>query len=89
LITREDIIGMCGLTEAEIEAIAEHEHIHEVGAAALADYLLRHPHGAHRIHEILCEDMREAMRRGDAARARELWMALEHFLAGHPEGVRG
>ena len=34
MITLEDCIGMCGLTEEEVLAIAEHEHLPEVAAAA-------------------------------------------------------
>ena len=36
MITLEDCIGMCGLTE---EAIAEHEHLPEVAATALAHHV--------------------------------------------------
>jgi hypothetical protein len=39
-ITREDCIGLCGLDEAEVAAIGEHEHMADVAAAALAHYLL-------------------------------------------------
>ena len=34
MITLEDCIAMCGLTEQEVLAIAEHEHIPEIAAAA-------------------------------------------------------
>jgi hypothetical protein len=40
MITLEDCIGLCGLTEEEVLAIAEHEHVPEIAAAALAQYLL-------------------------------------------------
>jgi hypothetical protein len=35
---------MCGFTEEEVLAIAEHEHLPEVAASALARYLLSHEH---------------------------------------------
>ena len=38
MISKEDILGLCDLDEDEVEAIAEHEHIPEVAAAALGDY---------------------------------------------------
>ena len=38
MITLEDCIGLCGLTEEEVLAIAEHEYLPET-AAALARYL--------------------------------------------------
>ena len=37
----EDCIAMCGLTEQEVMAIAEHEHVPEIAAAAMARYLLK------------------------------------------------
>ena len=40
MITLEDCIGLCGLTEEEVLAIAEHEHLPEIAATALAQYLL-------------------------------------------------
>jgi hypothetical protein len=40
MISLEDCISMCGLDENEVAAIAEHEHIPEIAAAALASYLL-------------------------------------------------
>ena len=39
-ITLEDCIALCGLEESEVAAIAEHEHIPEISAAALAQCLL-------------------------------------------------
>ena len=40
MITLEDCVGLCGLTEEEVLAIAEHEHLPEIAATALAAYLL-------------------------------------------------
>ena len=40
MISLEDCIGLCGLDEDEVAAISEHEHIPEIAAAALANYLL-------------------------------------------------
>src|SRR5262245_10183003 len=40
MISLEDCIGLCGLDENEVAAISEHEHIPEIAAAALANYLL-------------------------------------------------
>jgi hypothetical protein len=41
MISLEDCIGMCGLDADEVAAIGEHEHIPDIAAAALADYLLK------------------------------------------------
>ena len=39
MITLEDCVGLCGLTEEEVLAVAEHEHLPEVAATAFAEYL--------------------------------------------------
>jgi hypothetical protein len=78
---------MCGLEEDEVLAIAEHEHIPEIAAAALAQYLLCQDHGAEKIRDMLRDDIRAALVRGDRRHARELFMALRHFLSTHPEAV--
>ena len=87
MITLEDCIAMCELDEAEILAIAEHEHIPEIAATALAQYLLQQAHGPERIRDMLRDDIRAALARGDRAHARELFMALHHFVICHPEAL--
>jgi hypothetical protein len=84
-ITREDCIALCGLEKDEVEAIAEHEHLPDVAAAALAQYLLSEAGGAGRIREMIVDDLRAAAKRHDTAHARELFMALRHFLAEHQQ----
>lgn len=85
MITLEDCIAFCGLTEAEVLAIAEHEHVPEIAAAALAGYLLKQRRGVDKIHCMIVEDIRAALRRGDRKHAGELFAALRHFLETHPE----
>ena len=46
MITLADCIGFCGLTEEEVLAISGHEHLREIAAAALGQYLLSQEHGA-------------------------------------------
>lgn len=83
-VTREDIIGMTDLDEEEVAAIAEHEHLPEVIAAALADYLLHRRHGADRIRGMIRDDIRAAFDRGDRAHAALLVKVLHRFSAEHP-----
>jgi hypothetical protein len=85
MLTLEDCIAFSGLTEAEVLAIAEHEHVPEIAAAALAGYLLKQRTGAKRIHTMIVEDIRASLQRGDREHARELFAALCHFLETHPE----
>jgi hypothetical protein len=78
-IAREDIIGLCGLSEEEVDAIAEHEHIPEVAAAALASYLSHRKGGFQEIRLMICDDIKGALDRGDDRHAKELFMALTHL----------
>lgn len=87
MITIEDVIGMCDLTEEEIQAIAEHEHIPTIAAAALAEYLVHEEHGAERIREMIRDDIRNALAHGNKEHAKELFMALRHFMTEHPEAA--
>lgn len=89
VVTLEDCIAFCGLSEAEVLAIAEHEHIPEIAAAALAEYLLAQEHGAERIADMIRDDIRHALARGDGAHASELLAALGQFTKSHPEVVSG
>lgn len=85
MITLQDCIALCGLSEEEVLAIAEHEHIPEVAAAALAQYLLQREHGSEQIRDMIIDDVRQAQRRGDREHVRELLHVLHHFLRSHPE----
>ena len=76
---------MCGLTEQEVMAIAEHEHVPEIAAAAMGRYLLKKPDGAEQIRDMIRDDIHQALSRGDKDHASELLMVLGHFLATHPE----
>ena len=85
MISIEDCIALCGLTEQEVMAIAEHEQVPEVAAAAIGKYLLKEPNGPTKIRDMMRDDIHDALSRGDKDRASELLMVLRHFLATHPE----
>src|SRR5580704_16831945 len=85
MITLEDCIGLCGLTEEEVLAIAEHEHLPEVAATALAQYLLSRVHGSEKIRDMIVDDIREAQWSGDKEHVLTLHHVLHHFLLTHPE----
>ena len=87
MISLEDCIALCGLTEAEVLALAEHEHIPEMAAAALGQHLLGQPHGPETIRDMIRDDIRAAVAHGNLPHARELLVALRRFLADHPEAA--
>jgi hypothetical protein len=53
VISLEDCIALCGLTEKEVLAVAEHEHVPEIAAAAIGRYLLKEPNGAQKIRDMM------------------------------------
>ena len=66
MITLEDCVGLCGLTEEEVLAIAEHEHLPEIAATALTAYLLSQKHGSEKVLDMIVDDIRQAqLIRGD------------------------
>jgi hypothetical protein len=85
MITLEDCIGLCGLTEAEVLAIAEHEHLPEIAATALAQYLLSQQHGSEKVRDMIVDDIRQAQLSGDKEHVLTLLHVLHHFLKAHPE----
>ncbi len=88
MISIEDCIAMSGLTHDEVGAIAEHEHIEQIAAAALASSLMSLEGGPAKIRNMIHEDVRAAIAHGDKAHARELVSTMRHFINEHPESVR-
>jgi len=89
MITIDDIEDMSVLTRAEIDAIAEHEHVTAYDAALLGDYLMHAHHGPQKVQAMICDDIRAALHRDDVAHARELFAVLRRFMTDHPEAARG
>lgn len=85
MLTLQDCIDFCELTEDEIEAIAEHEHIPMIVAAELANYLVHTDSGEPRIRRIIIDDIKHARARGDIEHAAKLKMVLSHFVEQHPD----
>jgi hypothetical protein len=87
MIALEDCIALCGLTEEEVLALAEHEHLPEIMACALGAYLLHQEHGPQRIRDMIIDDVRAAQTRGDREHVRTLLHVLHRFLKAHPEAL--
>jgi hypothetical protein len=79
---------LSGLTEAQVLAIAEHEHLPEIAATALAQYLSKQEHGMEKIRDMIVDDVRQAQQRGDRAHVLTLLHVLHHFLKSHSEVCR-
>lgn len=83
MITLEDCVAFCGLTEEEVLAIAEHERLPEIAAAAVASYLVHQEHGLEKVRDMIVEDIRAGQERGDREHVRVLLHVLHHFLRTH------
>jgi len=85
MLTFEDCLGLCELNEDEILAIAEHEHIPEIIAIEMAEYIIRLPDGIPIVKKIILEDIDHAQKHGNHEHAKCLNLVLKHFVVTHPE----
>jgi hypothetical protein len=83
MITLEDCIAFCGLTEEVVLVIAEHERIPEIVAAGLASSMLSLENGAEKIRNIIVDSIRQAQDYGDRRHVLRLLHVLHHFLKEH------
>jgi hypothetical protein len=88
-LSLQDCIALSDLTDEEIAAIAEHEHIPEIVAAELGSYLVHSPDGIPMLKRMIVEDIEAARRRGDLDHCLKLRLVLHHFIETHPEVVTG
>ena len=85
MLTLEDCIAYTELNKAEVDAIAEHEHVPEIIAAELGHYLLHTPDGVPVLKRMILDDIAEAERRGDLEHGLRLRLVLRHFIQTHPD----
>lgn len=84
MLTLEDCIGLCGLSEEEILAIVEHEHIPEIAAVELGNYLVRTPDGEVFIKAMIRDDIAVALAAGNRDHALALKLVLRNYIVQHP-----
>lgn len=89
MLTWEDCLGVAGVDDDLVDAVAEHEHLPEMVALELASYLVRTPDGQPRMKRIILEDIEAAAARGDGARVSHLRHVLAHFVACCRDGTFG
>ena len=77
MLTFDDCLKVCCLSEDEIDAIAEHENRPEMIALELGNYLVRTPDGRLRIKAMILDDIAAAMGIGT------------HLLEAYGEHVAG
>ena len=85
MLTYQECLEMSELTLDEIAAIAEHEHLPEIVAAELGNYLVHCEDGVPRIKRIILDDIDAAIEHGQQQRALHLRLVLKHFIETHPQ----
>ena len=84
MLSLEDCLALCELSEEEVLAIAHHEHLPEIAAAELGNYLVHTPEGEMCIKSIIRDDIAEAGACGDGKRELALKLMLRNFVQQHP-----
>lgn len=85
MLSIEDCIAMSELSPDEIDAIAEHEHIPEIVAAELGNYIMQCPDGSLCVQRFILDDIASAKAHGHVAHAAKLKLVLKHFVENHAE----
>ena len=83
MLTLEECLGLCDLTEDEVLAVAEHEHIPEIAAVELGNYLVHRPDGEACIKAMIVDDMAAAAAGGRREHALALKLVLRNFILQH------
>lgn len=84
MLTYEDCCDQCEFTQAEIDAIAEHENLQRIQALATAEYLIQTEGGERVIRRMIIDDIRNAKNSGNVKHANELKQVLLYFIHTHP-----
>ena len=87
MLTYQDCVELSDLTEEEIEAIAQHEHLPEMAALELGSYLVHTEEGVPMIKRIILDDIEDARRHGHAQKVLQLKLVLKHFVETHPSNT--
>lgn len=83
MLSYDDCIALAALTEDEIAAVAEHEHLTQMAALEMGDYLTHDAAGCLRIKAMIVEDIAAARTRHDLVHAAKLRLVLSHFVRTH------
>ena len=84
MLTLEDCLALCELSDDEVIAIAQHEHMPAIVAAELGHCLVRTPGGELAIKTIIRDEIAAAARRGDRMRVLALKTIIRDHIRRHP-----
>lgn len=83
MLTIQDCIELSDLTEDELLAIAEHEHVPEMLAVEMGAYMVQTAEGEKRIKRMIADDIAMAREHGNLKHAAKLRLVLKHYLEHH------
>lgn len=86
MLSLQECLDFSGLSEEEIDAIAEHEHVPEIVAAEIGATLLQTHAGVCLLRLYLAESIEHARCRGQFDKATRLEHLLRRFGEAHPQG---
>ena len=84
MLSITDFIGCSNLYECEVEAIAEHEHIPLSAAVVMGEYLLTDARGVCLLHQMVAEDVQQAIDDGDLIKAKKFAETYAFVAKAHP-----
>lgn len=88
MVTLFDTDDIASFGWGAIAPVSEREPVGNVETIILNEYLKHIDKGAHKVRQMICDDLRVAMHRDDRARAGKLFGALKLFMDTHPETER-
>lgn len=84
MLSLQECLDLCGLSEEEAEILAEHENIPLMIAAEMGATLLQTPKGTFYVKCCIQECLERAKLAGDRDKARRIDGVLLQFNAAHP-----
>lgn len=72
-----------------IDAIAAHKHSSVFDTTLIGEYLMHMHHRPQKLHHMLCDGIRAALKEDNIPEVRELFAGQRGFLHDHPEAPRG
>ena len=84
MLTLSDCVSLCGLSEEELQVIADHEHVPLIVAAERAADLLTTAKGTYLIRSYMLDQLEKAAAEGRHQEAKRLDRIISKFVAAHP-----
>ncbi|KJS39455.1 MAG: hypothetical protein VR70_07935 [Rhodospirillaceae bacterium BRH_c57] len=86
MLTLQDCVEMSGIDWDELVAIAHHEHLPDMVALEKAHAFLQQEWGAPAVRQMVIDEVRRSIEKGDSKEAVTALRILEHTFEAHPGG---